>query len=238
MGVARPAGRLPARVYWVRRFVVLGIPLLLVVLVVWLVAGRGAAADDAAGAPVGAPPPAGPPSSDDPATADPAAADPAAVDSAGAKQGGAAPDAAAGPAPSPTSATRGGVAECAAGQLALTTTAAAEAFGAGVSPAFTLSITNTGSAPCVVDSGDAYRELVVTSGPDRVWSSRDCVPAGASPRTLLLAPGGSDAQQVGWSRVRSAQGCPADLPAPGAGTYSVSFTLAGASAAPVVFGLG
>src|SRR5690242_14995507 len=40
MSQARPGGRLPARVYWVRRFVVLGIPLLAIVLIVWLVAGR------------------------------------------------------------------------------------------------------------------------------------------------------------------------------------------------------
>ena len=32
--------RLPARVYWVRRFVVLGIPLIIIAVVVWLVAGR------------------------------------------------------------------------------------------------------------------------------------------------------------------------------------------------------
>ncbi|MFI2754787.1 hypothetical protein ACGIF2_16540 [Cellulomonas sp. P22] len=41
MGVLRPAGPLPSRVYWVRRLVVLGLPLLVVALVVWAVAGRG-----------------------------------------------------------------------------------------------------------------------------------------------------------------------------------------------------
>lgn len=50
MGVLRPAGPLPSRVYWVRRFVVLGLPLLVVALVVWAVAGRGGGEDTVDGA--------------------------------------------------------------------------------------------------------------------------------------------------------------------------------------------
>ena len=40
--------RLPARVYWVRRFVVLGIPLIIVAVVVWLFVGRDSGEDPAA----------------------------------------------------------------------------------------------------------------------------------------------------------------------------------------------
>lgn len=47
MGVLRPAGPLPSRVYWTRRLVVLGIPLLLIVALVWALAGRGGAPQDA-----------------------------------------------------------------------------------------------------------------------------------------------------------------------------------------------
>jgi len=198
MSQARPGGRLPARVYWVRRFVVLGIPLLVVVLVVWLVAGRGSGGDTPAAATTPTP------------TVEPS--------------------------PSKTP----GTLECSADHLALSAVAAAESFAAGVSPGFTLTITNTGTEPCLVDAGEAHREIVVTSGEDRVWSNQDCVAAGSESRLLLLPPGAdvADAQQVAWNRIRSAPGCPADLPAPGAGTYSLAFNLAGASAAPVVFGLG
>lgn len=51
----RPVRRLPARVYWVRRLVVLGLPLLLVgILVGWLV-GRGGGTPVATGSPTSTP---------------------------------------------------------------------------------------------------------------------------------------------------------------------------------------
>lgn len=47
MGVLRPAGPLPSRVYWTRRFVVLGLPLLVVIAIVWVLVGRGGSPQDA-----------------------------------------------------------------------------------------------------------------------------------------------------------------------------------------------
>ena len=91
--------------------------------------------------------------------------------------------------------------------------------------------------PCLVDAGEASREIVITSGADRVWDNRDCIAAGTESRDLLLPAAGADATQLSWNRVRSAPGCPPDLPAPGAGTYSAQLTLAGAAAPPAVFGL-
>ena len=199
---ARPAPppRPPARVFWIRRFVVLGLPLLLVVgLVVWLTS-RG---DDA--------PAAAPPTSQAPA----------------------APTAQATPEPDEP-----GVPQCAPEQLALTITPGAEAFPAGTDPAFEVAVTNSGTEPCLVDVGDAQREVVITSGEDRVWSSRDCTPADAPERVLLLAGGQSDVTQLPWPRQRSAQGCAEGLPAPGAGTYSVTVQVGGASSPAAVFGLG
>lgn len=209
MGVVRPAGPLPARVYWVRRVVVLGIPLLLVVLVVWLVAGRGSAT-----------PPADASSQDTPSSEPKTAETPAADGDEGTEDASGVP---------PT---------CTPEVLALAIAATAESFPEGTSPTFAVSITNTGTQPCVVDAGDTQREIVITSGVDRVWSSKDCPVAGNETRKLLLAGGAADESTLAWNRVRSAQGCPADQPTPGAGTYSAAFTLAGATATPVVFGLG
>ncbi|MBO3095670.1 hypothetical protein [Cellulomonas dongxiuzhuiae] len=192
-----PAPRPPARVYWVRRFVVLGLPLLVVVvLVVWWT-GRGSEAA--------------------------AEADPGTVPVA---------------TPSPTTAAEPGVPECAPEQLALAVTPGAEAFAAGVDPTFEVTVTNSGSEPCLVDAGDGRREVVITSGEDRVWSSLDCVPADPDARTLLLAGGQSDVTQLGWPRERSAAGCAGGLPEPGAGTYSVVVGVGGATSPAAVFGLG
>lgn len=191
-----PAPRPPARVFWIRRLVVLGLPLLLIVaLAVWWT-GRGA--DAAEGEPTG--------------------------------------PAAASPTPSPTP--EPGVAECAPAQLALAVVPGAETFPDGVDPTFEVTVTNSGTEPCLVDAGDGQREIVITSGDDRVWSSRDCLPADVDERTLLLAGGQSDATQLGWPRERSAEGCAQDLPAPGAGTYSVTVTVGGATSQGAVFGLG
>lgn len=197
----RPTGprppRPPAWVFWVRRFVVLGLPLLLVVgLVVWLT-GRG---QDASA----------------PDVVDPT------------------PTTAAEAPPAPES----GVADCQPAQLALAVTPGAEAFPAGVDPTFEVAVTNSGPEPCLVDAGDAQREIVITSGEDRVWSSRDCLPAEVEPRTLLLAGGQSDVTQLAWPRERSAAGCAGGLPTPGAGTYSVTVSVAGAASPAAVFGLG
>jgi len=192
-----PAPRPPAHVFWIRRFVVLGLPLLLIVaLVVWW-SGRGA---DAA-------------PQDEPTVA-------------------------AEPTPTPSPPTEAGVPECAPTQLALAVAPGAETFPAGVEPTFEVAVTNSGPEPCLVDAGDGQREVVITSGEDRIWSSRDCVPADADERTLLLAGGQSDATQLAWPRVRSAPGCAGDLPEPGAGTYSVTVTVGGATSPAAVFGLG
>ena len=47
-GCMSESRRLPARVYWVRRFVVLGIPLIIIAVVVWLFVGRDSGEDPAA----------------------------------------------------------------------------------------------------------------------------------------------------------------------------------------------
>ncbi|MCC2336321.1 hypothetical protein [Cellulomonas wangsupingiae] len=194
----RPAPRPPARVFWVRRLVVLGIPLvLIVVLVVWLT-GRGGE---------------GTPQTEAPVT-------PQADTSA------------------PSVEPEGGVPACAPAQLALAATPGAQSFPAGVDPTFEIAVTNSGPEPCLVDAGDAQREVIITSGDDRVWSSRDCAPAEGQERTLLLAGGQSDVTQLGWSRERSALGCADGLPSPGAGTYAVTVSLGGATSPAAVFGLG
>lgn len=190
-----PASRPPARVFWIRRLVVLGIPLLLVVvLAVWWTGRGGDAQADVPTPPVTSP--------------------------------GSEPD------------TEAGIPECAPAQLALAITPVAESFPAGVEPVFEVSVTNSGPEPCLVDAGDGQREVVVTSGEDRVWSSLDCVAPEADPRTLLLVGGQSDVTQLGWARLRSAAGCAGDLPAPGDGTYSVTVAVGGAVSPAAVFGLG
>jgi hypothetical protein len=191
---------MPARVYWMRRLVVLTALAVVVAVVVLLVRLFGGAAGSVhAGAAATARP--RPTTSTAPSTT-----------------------------PSPTSSAPRA---CAAGSLKLTLTADAASYPRGALPTFTVTIVDAGPTACLVDAGDAQREIVIASGADRIWSSRDCASPAAQSRRLLLAPGAPDATQVQWPRTRSAAGCPGGQPAALKGTYSAVLTLAGASSQPV-----
>lgn len=125
--------------------------------------------------------------------------------------------------------------DCTAADLQLSLVADAAQYPSGANPVLQASVTNIGTAPCTVDAGDVAREVVVSSGADRIWSTKDCASADTASRQLLLAAGARDPIDIAWGRVRSAEGCPADLPTPRAGTYQAVATLLGASTQPVVF---
>lgn len=204
VGVLRPAGPMPARVYWMRRLVVLGAVAVVVALGVVLVrlVGGGPGSSSVGAARTLPPSPSASPTT----------------------------SRAASTTPSPTS---GVPPACEAASLGLTLEADAASYPRAKLPTFTVTLVNTGPVPCLVDAGDAQREIVVTSGADRIWSSRDCAGPATRSRRLLLVPGTPDKTQVQWSRTRSAAGCPGNQPAALKGTYSAVLTLAGASSQPV-----
>lgn len=196
MGVLRPEGSLPARVYWVRRAVVVLVLVLVVVLAVLGVrALLGGGGDDGAASPT---------------------------------------DAGTTPAPTDEETTEG-TPVCEPGAVGLEMTADATTYAAGALPTFTIRITNTGEATCLLDAGDAQRQVLITSGSDRIWASTDC--AMGETLQLLLAPGQVDERQVQWDRSRSVEGCAPDQPAAQPGTYQAVLALGGVSTEPVVFGL-
>ncbi|WP_282947375.1 hypothetical protein [Cellulomonas endometrii] len=198
MGVVRPTGSLPARVYWVRRGVVLvllaAVVLLLVLGLRALTGGGDANAD----------------------TPDP---DPAPTQQT----------------PAPEESEDAGTPACDPAALTVELAADAATYPEGAQPLFTVRLTNTGEAACLVDAGDAQRQLLITSGSDRIWASTDC--AAGEPLQLLLGPGQADERQVQWDRVRSVEGCAAGQSSALSGTYQAVLTLAGVSTEPVVFGL-
>ncbi|WP_147794437.1 hypothetical protein [Cellulomonas sp. Y8] len=196
MGVLRPEGSLPARVYWIRRAVVVLVLVLVVVLAVFGVRALlgGGGGDDAA-APT---------------------------------------DGATTPTPTEEESTAGTPA-CEPGAIGLEMTADATTYPAGQLPTFTIRITNTGSTPCLLDAGDAQRQVLITSGSDRIWASTDC--ATGETLQLLLAPDQADERPVQWDRTRSVEGCAPDQPEAQPGTYQAVLALGGVSTQPVVFGL-
>lgn len=127
-------------------------------------------------------------------------------------------------------------ATCTAVDLKLQVATDAGTYPAGAQPVLAVTITNIGTADCTVDAGDASREVLITSGSDRIWSSLDCAGEGAE-RLLLLPAGAQDTTGVTWTRVRSVPGCTAGLTEPRAGTYNAVVTLLGVESEPAVFQL-
>ena len=212
--VLHPVGPQRARVYWVRRLLVVGV-LVLVASLVWAVSSRllGGDGDAAAATSQETPADEAPEAAaeDEPATEEEPAED--------AEEQPATP------------------VDCASDSLQVTLTASAQTYDAATNPVLTVSVTNIGDVPCTVDAGDANREVLITSGPDRIWSSKDCATDETASRQLLLDAGAADSVPIEWARNRTAEGCPADLPAPRAGTYQAVSTLGEESSVPVVFAL-
>ncbi|MEN0128686.1 MAG: hypothetical protein AAGC49_04550 [Brevundimonas sp.] len=196
-------------VYWRRRAVVLGLPLVLVLLAVWLIGGRG--------------------SGDGPAAAATPTKTATPTKAAAQTKAGASPSTTGTPKPTNS------VPDCSS--LKLDVSADAKSYNAGANPKLTTTITNTGAKACLVDAGSANTLMVITSGDDQVWSSRDCVASSSESKPLLLSAGKSVSGSVSWKRVRSAPGCPKNPGAAKPGTYAVTYTVAGQNAAPAVIRL-
>lgn len=139
-------------------------------------------------------------------------------------------------APTPTETGPARPVECTPADIQIGLTADAASYRVGRTAIFAISITHTGTIPCTLDAGNVGRELVITSGTDRIFSSADCDTAGSRP--LLLAPGDEYPGSVTWATNRSAPDCPAGLPGLGAGTYQAVVTAGTVSSAPVVFTIG
>jgi hypothetical protein len=102
----------------------------------------------------------------------------------------------------------------------VTATTNAKSYAGAERPVLVLTVRNIARVACTRDLGQAARELRVLSGNDRVWSSDDCAPGGGSEPTVL-DPDEAKTFTVAWARRRSAEGCPANRPAVGPGTYRV-----------------
>ncbi len=106
------------------------------------------------------------------------------------------------------------------------------AYGPGENPMLTLKVTNGGTMPCEVNIGTSQMEYLVTSGPDRIFSSRDCQ-AKSDDLLKIIAPGASETANFPWSRNRSVEGCQPVEAKPGdGGAYYIFTAKLGSKASP------
>lgn len=106
-------------------------------------------------------------------------------------------------------------------------------------PVFSLTVANRGTKPCQVNLGTSQMEFLVTSGGDRVFSSKDCQDS-SQDLIKVLAPGESETANFPWTRTRSLPGCERTTSSPGAGgaTYVLVTKLGSRTSAKTVFQLG
>lgn len=130
---------------------------------------------------------------------------------------------------------------CTPSDVTITTTPNPFTFGAGALPVFDVSIAQSGTTPCRLDTSSADTEFVVWSGPadnkDIYFSTDYCADDGTiTPRTMILEPGDEEPFQVTWSRQRVNAECAAgDTPA--AGYYWAQLTIQGIESEPAQFQL-
>lgn len=107
--------------------------------------------------------------------------------------------------------------------VTVTATTDKPAYGPGENPMLTLKVTNGGKVPCEVNIGTSQMEFLVTSGSDRIFSSKDCQ-ASSEDLVKVIAPGASETANFPWNRNRSAEGCKEVAAAPGGGGAYYIFT--------------
>ena len=122
----------------------------------------------------------------------------------------------------------------------MTVTAATDkdSYAAGEKPLLTLKVTNNNKVPCEVNIGTSQMEYMITSGSDRIFSSKDCQ-AESTDLMKTIAPGKSETANFPWQRNRTVQGCQSVEAAPGAGGAYYVFTarLANKTSTKAVFQL-
>jgi len=111
-----------------------------------------------------------------------------------------------------------------------------EVYGADAKPRFLVMLVNTGEGDCMMDVGPRSLEMRITSGPDRVWSSADCV-SGDSKQLRRLERGVPFVRTIDWNRRRSGRDCAASHPMARAGTYVATAIAGSESSSQAVFHL-
>lgn len=148
------------------------------------------------------------------------------------------PGATGGPDPSATPTSTSG-AGCDEKLLTVTASTDKAAYGPDESPLLTLKVTNKNRVACEVNIGTSQMEYLVTSGSDRIFSSRDCQ-AESDDLVKKIPAGRTETANFPWNRKRSTEGCKVvDAQPGGGGAYYVFTARLGNKTSPkAVFQLG
>jgi hypothetical protein len=108
-------------------------------------------------------------------------------------------------------------------------------YAAGVDPMLSLTITNTGTTACTFKDGSDQQTYVITSGTEKIWSSKDCQTDAVSATTTLQPGVAIKSTPFAWSRSRSNAAACSATNAPqvvaGGASYHLTVTVNGVSSA-------
>jgi hypothetical protein len=127
------------------------------------------------------------------------------------------------------------VAACDPSKVEVDAVTDAASYAAGVDPMLSLTITNTGTTACSFKDGSNVQNYVITSGTEKIWSSKDCQ-TGAVAATTTLEPGKPvKSTPFAWDRTRSSPSTCSATNAPqviaGGASYHLSVTVNGVTSA-------
>jgi hypothetical protein len=186
-------GRLPARVYWVRRLMVLGIATLLVVGIAKMLGGSsdGSSGDDRAARVADTSSPTGTPGSSAPSTLGPS--------STSGKHHGKKKAA------DPVTRVAMPSGPCQASDIAITPSVPKPVAGRDISLVLDISSLNTPACAWTLSSGTMA--LKITSGPDLIWTTSQC-PRAIPTQDVVVRQAQPTRVKLTWDARRSEPGCP------------------------------
>ena len=224
-----PVGPEPVRVYWLRRLVILGVGLSLLVAAIAMIINAGGASAVSADPPPSAPPlPTAAAVTNAAVSPTPAALESSSALSASPRRSSAASPGElerAGTSTAPSKSTKVALPECERSQLRVTL-AGDRTLKLKQPATFALAVINGSAEGCAVSVSAKNFELKIYSGSDRIWSTKDCATS-VTPITATLGIQQVIEWDMTWDGRRSATDCEHDSESLEAGTYVATAELTG-----------
>jgi len=105
--------------------------------------------------------------------------------------------------PKETAAAEADGSPCLPANLVLTAVTDKESYAPGEQPQIGLSLKNTGSQSCSINMGSTVQELIILSGSEKYWDSKDCQSAPVDAEIVIEAGETKSTPTIPWDRTRS-----------------------------------
>jgi hypothetical protein len=104
---------------------------------------------------------------------------------------------------SPSASPQAGGTACLPANIKLEAVTDKNVYAATEQPNIGMKITNTGAADCVINLGSTQQELIITSGTEKIWDSKDCQTAPVDTQITLSPNAPKATPLIPWDRTRS-----------------------------------